>query len=93
MSRKQANIKYNLKKRYGITVDQYIDMLMSQGGVCKICKRECKTYANLAVDHCHTTKKVRGLLCNKCNRGIGLLEDNETLLKNAIKYLRESSKK
>jgi hypothetical protein len=91
------NIDKNLKlkKAYGITLDQYNDMLSKQDGKCMICQSDNNGFYNnkpkaFAVDHCHTTGKIRGLLCGDCNAGIGLLKDNIDLLNNAIKYLNKS---
>lgn len=78
-----------LKRYYGITTDTYYSMLASQNGVCKICKSDCSTGRELCVDHCHKTGKVRGLLCGKCNSGLGSFNDNEQLMLEAIKYLGE----
>ena len=78
-----------LKRRYGITLEQYEAMLESQNGKCAICKGDCLTGRNLAVDHDHETGKVRGLLCSKCNQGLGQLNNIE-LLQRAIDYLKES---
>lgn len=77
---------HNLKK-YGITLEQYSNMLDAQGGVCAICESHDKAFAHLAVDHCHTTGKVRGLLCNKCNRAIGIFGDDLKRLGRAVAYL------
>lgn len=81
-----------LIKRFGITLDDFERMLNEQDGVCKICseKEKVRNNLNLSVDHCHKTGKVRGLLCNRCNRAIGFMEDNVQLLKNAIKYLENN---
>ena len=82
-----------LKKHYGIDLAAYNIILEAQNGVCAICKNPetliikgalCK----LAVDHCHDTSKVRGLLCSKCNRGIGLLAHSVNNLASAIHYLK-----
>jgi len=81
--------KCMLKRRYGITLEQYEAMLESQNGKCAICKGDCLTGRNLAVDHDHETGKVRGLLCSKCNQGLGQLNNIE-LLQRAIDYLKES---
>lgn len=80
----------NLASRYGITTLVYDEMFSDQKGVCKICKTTCPSGKKLAVDHCHTTGKIRGLLCINCNRGLGHLKDSTTLLFEAIKYLEES---
>lgn len=84
----RANKNSHLKRTYGITVDEYEAMLESQGGVCAICGGTEKIEGRLmAVDHCHTTGAIRGILCSNCNRSIGLLGDNIDILKSAIKYL------
>ena len=80
-------------KSYGITVEEYEQMFEEQGGVCKICEcpesNEYKgTVTMLAIDHCHKTGKVRGLLCAACNTGIGRLDDNVEKLQAAIEYLK-----
>lgn len=77
------------KHRYGITVDQYNEMLKAQSGKCKICKRveSRKTSARLCVDHDHKTGQVRGLLCFGCNAGLGKFNDDPALIQRAIKYL------
>jgi hypothetical protein len=86
-----------LQYKYGITLDDFNKMFKEQNGVCKICKRESYMYderikgmKNLAVDHCHKTGKVRGLLCTKCNQGLGNFEDNIESFNNAIIYLKET---
>lgn len=81
--------RYELKKLYGITVEQYNEMLESQGGVCAICHDNNIRELKLAVDHDHETGKVRGLLCDRCNRGIGLLRTIKNV-KSAYKYLKEN---
>lgn len=70
----ETDKKKHLKRSYGITLDEYNKMLKDQGGVCKICKLPCKSGKNLAVDHCHDTGTVRGLLCAKCNTNLGRIE-------------------
>lgn len=88
----------NLEKSFGISLDEYREILESQRGVCKICgKPETEMrlgkVKELAVDHCHETGFIRGLLCAKCNCGIGNFKENIDSLKNAITYLEENSKK
>lgn len=80
-----------LKRMFGITVDEYEAMLKAQGGVCKICEKpQVKSGVRLCVDHCHGTGRIRGLLCDNCNRAIGLMRDDPDLLARAIAYLRPS---
>jgi len=76
----RLNIERKCKK-YNITEDKYKEMI---GKNCEICgKRKWK----MCIDHCHKTNKVRGILCNECNSGIGFLKDDSKLLQNAINYL------
>jgi hypothetical protein len=92
-SRRRANRK-TTAGRYGLTHEQYEGMHEAQGGVCKICKKPETCKGNngeikmLAIDHSHETGEVRGLLCNNCNRAIGLLGDDVDTLLNAVEYLR-----
>ena len=82
------NWKSNLKTNYGITVDEYYRMLEKQLGLCAICLRFPEKKRKLAVDHDHLTKKVRGLLCDRCNRAIGLMGDSAAAVSRAVAYLR-----
>jgi len=79
--------KHNLHK-LGLSVEQYELMHSLQRGKCKICREpERITGQRLAVDHCHKTKRVRGLLCSACNQGLGRFRDNPELLRRAAGYL------
>jgi hypothetical protein len=80
-------VRSRLKKRYGLTLAQYNDMLASQGGVCAICRRQCESGRNLAVDHDHRTGEVRGLLCRLCNQAIGQFRDNPITIWRALEYV------
>lgn len=80
--------KYRAKgrrQRYGITPEEYRDHVVGQAGRCLICLRVPDH--DLHVDHDHATGAIRGLLCNKCNRGIGLLNDDPQRLVAAFRYL------
>jgi len=80
--------KHILKSRYGITLEQYDDMLKDQEYVCKICGTDkLGGQGRFKVDHDHITGKIRGLLCNLCNRGLGYFKDNIEFLTRAIQYL------
>lgn len=88
---------YDLLKSYGISIKDFEILLSGQNNCCGICginqddlKSVRKKY--LCVDHCHTTGKIRGLLCDNCNRGVGLLGDTEENLLNALNYLRKQPK-
>jgi len=74
---------------YGMTVEEYDDLLARQDGHCGICEAvdAGADHKRLPVDHDHATGRVRGLLCHRCNRALGLLGDDIDLLRKAIKYL------
>ena len=83
----QRRKKNGLLKKFGINYDQYDQILRDQNNVCAICNRLDRNGRSLAVDHCHTTNKVRGLLCMDCNTALGLFKDNKDLLDSAKAYL------
>jgi hypothetical protein len=93
-----AEANKHLKRKYGITIDDYNRMFAEQGGVCAICKSAEKTRRRkktndderLAVDHCHETGVVRGLLCFKCNTAMGSLGDSQDQVMRVIHYLSKS---
>lgn len=89
-SKTKENIrKYHLKYRYGITEEEYQNLLQTQQHCCKICNQHESTFEKpLFVDHCHSTGEVRGLLCSKCNTILGYAEDNIEVFKKAIQYLQ-----
>jgi hypothetical protein len=72
-----------LKRNYGITLDDYNKMYEEQNGCCAICGKS----ESLAVDHDHSTGKIRALLCHKCNKGLGLFDECPSILSNAISYV------
>jgi len=80
-----------LKQSYGVTLEEYNRILGAQAGVCAICKLPpsgaYKSAMSLNIDHCHTTGKIRGLLCNKCNSGIGFFQESVELTAKATEYL------
>ncbi len=85
-----------LKMSYGLTLADYDRMFAEQGGVCKICKKPQQVKRkglgiayHLAVDHCHKTGKVRGLLCDNCNSGLGHFKDDKMNVLQAAIYLEE----
>ena len=92
----EAQRHYGLMRYYGIDLAKYQEMLLSQNGVCAICFRPETSVVNgkikpLAVDHCHNSEKIRGLLCARCNQAVGLLGEDVNVLSNAIDYLRKHS--
>jgi hypothetical protein len=81
-----------IEKKFGLTREQYLDILRSQDGACFICQRTpavIRPRRNLAVDHCHKTGRIRGLLCYACNhRLLGyLIKDDVEKAKRLLKYL------
>ena len=80
---------FNLKDKYGITVEDYNRMLAEQNGVCAICGGVNENGKKLAVDHNHSTGKVRGLLCGICNRTVGNLRDSAELASKTADYIRK----
>ena len=87
--RSVINRAKNLKTRYGITEDQYLDMLRRQQGRCAICDlRHLDHDGPLVVDHCHTTLEIRGLLCDACNTSLGKMGDSPERLIRASDYLQ-----
>jgi hypothetical protein len=86
-----AREKYDLSK-YGLTPEQKTSMLGQQGGCCAVCGYKFgQKKGDMHVDHCHTTGAVRGLLCNECNTGIGLLRESAEIMQSAVKYLNQSA--
>lgn len=88
-----ADREYSLKKNYGIGLKEYNLMLDAQQYRCAICgiHADVSVGNRLRVDHCHNTLAVRGLLCNRCNCALGLIDDNIDTLKNAIAYLTRAN--
>ena len=91
------NRDYNLQYRYGITLEEYNTMLEEQNGECAVCGTDDPKgrqsgrgkVKGFYVDHNHETGEIRGLLCNNCNRSIGLFNDDPSILEKAVLYLRK----
>ncbi len=84
----------NLKRRFGMSLEIYEKMLERQGGVCLICsdKETHKLRGKvipLAVDHCHVSGKIRGLLCKNCNTALGSFKDNPFIIGKALEYISQ----
>jgi hypothetical protein len=93
--REHIKWKSFIQRTYGITADDYYEMLEAQNGKCAICESSDANNARIVsnklfIDHCHETGKVRGLLCSKCNHAVGLLNDDTDLLQKAINYINSS---
>jgi hypothetical protein len=85
------NRKKNLKKLYGITLEEFNEMLLLQDGVCKVCKNLQLGKGDFHVDHDHKTGKIRGLLCHKCNVALGMVQDSIEILQSLISYLKDNN--
>lgn len=88
---KEVQRERNLQKSFGIGVEKYNQLLEAQEHKCAICGTlECPSGKNFAVDHCHTSGIIRGLLCQFCNTALGKFKDNVSLLEKAINYLEKN---
>lgn len=76
-----------LKREYGITIEQYLNLIEIQNNSCALCYRKPGKIA-LHVDHCHKTNKVRGLLCHQCNWYLGTIDADPTIINRIIEYLK-----
>ena len=91
---REIALRSRLKTQYGLTLEEYEKLLEDHEGVCAICGEQENTKRNgdiirLAIDHDHKTGEIRGLLCDRCNRGLGLFRDSPQLLESAVRYLNE----
>lgn len=78
-----------LLSTYGITIEDYNKMFEQQNGCCAICNKHQSEFKNrFHIDHNHITGKIRGLLCQKCNHGLGLFQDSSEILVIASEYLK-----
>ncbi len=93
--REHIKWKSFIKRTYGIDSETYYEMLERQNYKCAICFSEdnnSSARTKMFIDHCHSTGKVRGLLCSKCNMALGNFNDDIEILKNAIEYLANFEK-
>lgn len=91
---------YILKCRFGLSLEDYHSLYKKQSGSCAICNKALTLYAETrdlssvaCIDHNHSTGEVRGLLCNTCNTGIGMLKEDPIIMQSAIKYLQQKGVK
>lgn len=85
---RKTNKASHLKRTYGISISDYEAMVAANNGRCAICSEE----ADLCVDHCHDTGRIRGLLCRSCNKALGIFKDSPDLLAAAKEYLHKYAK-
>lgn len=94
--KKKSALKWHYKDKYGLTVEQRTELFNRQNGKCAICSCDIHLDGTLdakqaVVDHDHKTGKVRGMLCNLCNQGLGHFKDNIDAITNAIQYLEQNN--
>ena len=83
--------KSRIKRTYGISEEEYLNLYLDQDGKCAVCKEIIELRGKQThIDHDHETLEVRGLLCHGCNTAIGLFKENKETMKNAINYLSEA---
>ena len=75
------------KREYGLSKDDYLSLVSKQSSSCAICGKHEPNHFSLHIDHCHKRNVVRGLLCGRCNQGIGLLQESKEIMESAIDYL------
>lgn len=85
--RHRSLLKSTLQTRYGLAIEDYELAVSRAGGVCEICGGKCRTGQRLSVDHDHATGSLRGLLCRRCNAGLGHFDDQPDRLARAVAYL------
>ena len=92
--RARERYAYQLKRKYGLEVKDYVELGLLQGWACAICLRTREELQqDLVPDHCHMVGHVRGLLCKACNQGLGLFRDDPLLLGQAKSYLERSQRR
>lgn len=78
---------YRRRYHYGISPEEYESFWTTQEGKCAICVTILERDRSTHIDHCHTTKKIRGLLCSRCNQGLGLFQEDPERFRRAVSYL------
>jgi Recombination endonuclease VII len=92
---KKSYRKHDLKRHYGLTLEQYNTMFTAQGYKCAACgsSEPGRKTGEWAIDHCHTTETVRGILCHGCNVALGQVKDDIRRLKALVSYLERGPAK
>lgn len=87
---KNHNSRFNtIKRTYNLNKEEFLEKFKSQNGCCEICNKKFQKQRDIRIDHSHTTGKIRGLLCNKCNVCLGIHDENIDLLMSVINYLNK----
>jgi len=84
-----GNRRSTIRKKYGLSWDDYIALKKQQDNKCGVCKQELSEKTQIDVDHSHSSGKVRGLLCHRCNVGLGFFKDDLEYLESAVNYLKK----
>ena len=87
---KAVTVNNKYKRMYGITLEQKMEMIINQDSKCVICGEPFLESENTCIDHSHKTGKIRGILCRKCNAGLGQFRDDINILRNALEYLEKN---
>lgn len=91
-TKRQRNKINRMKRLYGVTYEEYLNLISKQKGKCAICREILNQDRFTHIDHCHKTDAVRGLLCHNCNQGLGHFKDNLQILSKAIRYLKKNGR-
>lgn len=89
-TRQMKSFRRNLEI-YGLTTAEFMRLFAAQGGLCAICRKPNERRRRLAVDHCHSSRRVRGLLCDACYNMLGMAGENPTILRAAADYLADNN--
>lgn len=84
---KECKRESHVASSFGISMQEFRSMVTDQRNSCAICFKHLATTKEMHIDHCHSTGRVRGILCGSCNRGIGLLQDDPDIILSAYNYL------
>lgn len=91
--RKRAMRDLYYRRTFGISADEFDELLEEQGGGCAICGKPPDRAGGMHLDHDHETGVIRGILCQPCNHAVGLFQDNPDLLEKAARYLRSAEER
>jgi hypothetical protein len=87
---KRSDRKGHLRRKFGMSLEDYDELVEKQGGVCAVCGYPPDEGKSFHIDHDHDSGRIRGLLCSRCNHAIGLLRDDPEVIESALTYLAAS---